>query len=197
MSTEKSKRLTEEDVYTAAEEIKEAGEKLTANNLLKKLERGSLTTITKHLNSFNDNDITQYEANIEIPETIELKTKTLIRTIWLSSVKLANDDLKNEKEKLETLTIEAKEFSETQNTTIESLRENQKESEAKYQQEIQELKNSINGYKEELEKEKSKYSQLENKNYELVGELRVYKEFNEKSAGEAAKDKEELDEKSE
>ena len=49
-------RLTKKDVHAACAEIAELGEQPTALKLLQKLGRGSLTTITKFLNSWNSTE---------------------------------------------------------------------------------------------------------------------------------------------
>ena len=47
-----AQRLTEEDIHTACTEIAAQGERPTALTLLNRLGRGSLTTISKHFNTW-------------------------------------------------------------------------------------------------------------------------------------------------
>ena len=81
-------RLTEEEVHAACAEIAAQGERPTALILLDKLGRGSLTTITKYLNSWNASDeakvlgVESLPAIVELPPELTKDGEGLIKKIW-------------------------------------------------------------------------------------------------------------------
>lgn len=128
----KAERLNEIDVHAAMEAMIEVGEKPTALNLLKALGRGSLTTITKFMNSFNkpDNSITEdaLPALAVVPKEISLAGELLVKRIWADARAFANHEIESQRTALiqaeaeaTTRINEAMEFSEVQAKQIEEM----------------------------------------------------------------------------
>ncbi len=149
-------RLTEHEVHQACLDISAQGERPTSLTLLKKLGRGSLTTITKYLNSWKDTDeALNLKADLlppvaELPEALSLSAEELAKKIWLTSKEMADKELEIQREALKQTEIEnqaiveeAFEFSEAQTTKIEWLEEELKQSQ-------QQLKQKTTDYDEAL-----------------------------------------------
>jgi len=128
----KAERLNEIDVHAAMEAMIEIGEKPTALNLLKALGRGSLTTITKFMNSFNKPDAGIVEDKFpclgDVPKEINLAGELLIKRIWTDARAFANHEIESQRNALiqaETEATnkinEAMEFSEVQAKQIEEM----------------------------------------------------------------------------
>jgi len=127
----KSGRLTEQDVHSAMKAMIAEGEKPSALNLLKVLGRGSLTTISKFMNSFNKNEdkaALNSPALIDIPRELGLSAELLVKKIWLDARALANQEIETQRATLmqaeadaAAKVTEAMAFSEEQAAHIEEL----------------------------------------------------------------------------
>lgn len=104
-------RLTEEEVHTACAEIAAQGERPTALILLDKLGRGSLTTITKYLNSWNASDeakvlgVESLPAIVELPPGLTKDGESLIKKIWAVAKGIADEELDSQREALKQAEI--------------------------------------------------------------------------------------------
>jgi chromosome segregation ATPase len=129
-------RLTEEDVHIACTEIASQGERPTSLNLLDKLGRGSLTTITKYLNSWNVSDDAQaIEAEslpsvVQLPSELSKEGEDLLKKMWNVAKNITDNELEIQREALKQAEIanqakveEAFKFSEAQAMKIERLEE--------------------------------------------------------------------------
>ncbi|WAK04610.1 DNA-binding protein [Methylobacter sp. YRD-M1] len=127
-------RLTEEEVHEVCAEIAAQGERPTALMLLDRLGRGSLTTITKYLNSWNVSDEAKALGAESLPTIVELPSELakdgegLIKKIWAIAKGIADDELDIQREALKQAEIanqakveEAFKFSEAQAMKIERL----------------------------------------------------------------------------
>ena len=129
-----AQRLTEEEVHAACTEIAQQGERPTSLILLDRLGRGSLTTITKYLNSWNDSDeakilgVESLPAIIELPPELTKDGEGLIKKIWAIAKGIADEELDIQREALKQVEInnqakveEAFKFSEAQSLKNERL----------------------------------------------------------------------------
>ena len=129
-------RLTEEEVHEACAEIVAQGERPTSLSLLDKLGRGSLTTITKYLNSWYASDEAQtlsvdsLPAVIQLPEELTKDGEDLLKKIWNIAKGIADKELEVQREALrqaekdsQARVEEAFAFSEAQSMKIERLEE--------------------------------------------------------------------------
>ena len=127
-------RLTEEEVHNACTEIAAQGERPTALTLLDKLGRGSLTTITKYLNSWNSSDeakvlgVELLPVVVALPAELTKDGEGLIKKIWAIAKGLADEELDIQREALKQAEInnqakveEAFKFSEAQALKNERL----------------------------------------------------------------------------
>lgn len=125
----KAKRLTEEEVHAAAKELQESGVKVSSIEVYKHLGRGSLTTITNFLRSWNQEEkVTTLPSVIMLPETLKKSAEQLIIKVWSESQALAEQEINSQREALrqaEAVTsekiAEAEAFSEEQAKQIEAL----------------------------------------------------------------------------
>lgn len=142
VTTKKAERLTETEVHAAIEAMKESGEKPTALGLLKTLGRGSLTTITRYMNTFERLNAAEQESQgpalLHIPADLGNAGEQLMKRIWIEAVKLANQEIDVQKKALaeaEAQTTakiaEAMEFSDMQTKRIEELEESNEQLESK------------------------------------------------------------------
>lgn len=150
----KAPRLSEEEVHQAAQNLLDAGENLSSLTLLKELGRGSLTTITKYLATFNQGDDESHEFDAgfitEVPETLFRSTKLLAIKIWTESQEIANKELENQREVLQQAVKlssdrvkEAELFSDEQAKRLEDIERN-------YEQKAKELTETLSGLNIEL-----------------------------------------------
>lgn len=150
----KAPRLSEEEVHQAAQNLLDAGENLSSLTLLKELGRGSLTTITKYLATFNQGDDESHEFDAgfitEVPETLFRSTKLLAIKIWTESQEIANKELENQREVLQQAVKlssdrvkEAELFSDEQAKRLEDIERN-------YEQKAKELTETLSGLNLEL-----------------------------------------------
>lgn len=129
-------RLTEDEVHIACTEIAAQGERPTSLNLLEKLGRGSLTTITKYLNSWNQTDDAQAIDAESLPSVVQLPSELskegddLLKKMWNVAKNITDNDLEIQREALKQAEIanqqkveEAFKFSEAQALKIERLEE--------------------------------------------------------------------------
>jgi len=129
-------RLTEEEVHEACAEIAAQGERPTSLSLLDRLGRGSLTTITKYLNSWYASDEAQtlsadtLPAVIQLPQELTKDGEDLLKKIWNIAKGIADKDLEVQREALrqaekdaQARVEEAFAFSEAQAMKIERLEE--------------------------------------------------------------------------
>ena len=146
-SINKSPRLSESEVHQAAQNLIDSGEPISSLALLKALKRGSLTTITKYMSTFRNGESESLEKEIsiftEIPETLSRSTKLLAIKIWTESQELSNKELENQRELLQQAAKlssdrvkEAELFSDEQAKRLEEMEKN-------YEQEIEELRNTL------------------------------------------------------
>ena len=154
-----AQRLTEEDIHTACTEIAARGERPTALTLLNRLGRGSLTTITKHLNSWNASDdakvlgVSALPLVVELPSELTKDGENLIKKLWTVAKGLAEEELDIQREALKQAEInnqtkveEAFKFSEAQalknerlEDTLESLKVEVEQKQADYLQVVSKL----------------------------------------------------------
>jgi len=129
-------RLTEEEVHLACAEIAAQGERPTSLNLLEKIGRGSLTTITKYLNSWNISDDAQaieaesLPAVVQLPPELSKEGDDLLKKMWNVAKNITDNELDIQREALKQAEIanqskveEAFKFSEAQSMKIERLEE--------------------------------------------------------------------------
>ena len=152
-------RLTEEEVHAACAEIAAQGERPTALILLDRLGRGSLTTITKYLNSWNASDeakvfgVESLPAIVELPPELTKVGEGLIKKIWAIAKGIADEELDSQREALKQAEIttqakveEAFRFSEAQalknerlEDTLAALKAQLEEEHQKYVQAVTQL----------------------------------------------------------
>lgn len=129
-----TQRLTEAEVHTACISIAAQGERPTALTLLEKLGRGSLTTITKYLNSWNASDEAKslgaetLPAIVKLPPELSKDGEDLIKKIWSIAKGIADEELDIQRDALKQAELannlkveEAFKFSEAQAMKIERL----------------------------------------------------------------------------
>lgn len=127
----KAKRLTEEEVHEAAEELKDSGIRPSSIEVYKFLGRGSLTTITNFLKTWNNPDekaTTTLPALIMLPDALKKSAEQLILKVWAESQDLAEHEINSQREALKQAEAlanekiaEAEAFSEEQSKQIEAL----------------------------------------------------------------------------
>lgn len=125
----KAKRLTEEEVHAAAEELQLNGGKVGSIEVYRFLGRGSLTTITNFLKTWHQEEkVTALPALTLLPEALKKSAEQLIVKVWAESQAIAEQEIKSQQEALrqaEALAnekiAEAEAFSEEQSKKIEAL----------------------------------------------------------------------------
>ena len=163
-------KLTEEEVHQACVVIASQGERPTSLNLLEKLGRGSLTTITKYLNSWNQTDDAQaidaesLPAVVQLPSELSKEGEDLLKKMWNVAKTLTDTELDIQREALKQAEIanqkkveEAFKFSEAQSMKIERLEE-----------EFISLKNKLDEEFAEHKKTESKFNGTEKENVALT-----------------------------
>jgi hypothetical protein len=131
-----AKKLTEEEVHQACADIAAQGERPTSLNLLDKIGRGSLTTITKYLNSWNISDDAQaidaesLPAIVQLPAELSKEGEDLLKKMWAVAKNITDNELDVQREALKQAEIfnqqkveETFKFSEAQAMKIERLEE--------------------------------------------------------------------------
>jgi chromosome segregation ATPase len=144
-----SSRLTEEEVHAVCAEIAAQGERPRSVAIYEKLSRGSLTTITKYLNTWNASDEAQafkVEAlpiAVKLPEELSKDGEDLLKRMWNTAKGIADAELEIQREALrqaeqanQKKVEEAFAFSEVQEMKIEQLEDDfniiRKQFEAEY-----------------------------------------------------------------
>lgn len=125
----KAKRLTEEEVHEAAEELKESGVRPSSIEIYKFLGRGSLTTITNFLKTWDQAEMPAAALPaLIIPDALKKSAEQLILKIWAESQELAEHEINSQREALKQAEAQANEkiaeaeaFSEEQSKQIEAL----------------------------------------------------------------------------
>ena len=141
-------RLTEEEVHDACAEIAAQGERPTSLTLLERLGRGSLTTITKYLSSWNVSDEAQVikaenlPAVVKLPQELSKEGDDLLKKMWHVAKSLTDAELDIQREALKQAEItnqtkvkEAYSFSEAQSFKIDQLEDTLAELKAKLAEE--------------------------------------------------------------
>lgn len=147
----KAKRLTEEEVHAAAEELQLNGGKVGSIEIYRFLGRGSLTTITNFLKTWHQEEKEAALPALIMPETLKKSAEQLIIKVWCESQALAEQELKSQQEALrqaEALAnkkiTEAEAFSEEQAAQIEALEtkieELKKEIQKQYESYLKEIR---------------------------------------------------------
>lgn len=99
-------RLTEQEVHAACADFAAQGERPTALKLLDALGRGSLTTITKYLNSWNQSDEAQaldaesLPAIVQLPDELTRDGEELLKKIWNVAKGIADREIQVQREAL-------------------------------------------------------------------------------------------------
>lgn len=127
-------RLTEDDVHAACAEIVAQGERPTTLLLYDKLGRGSMTTISKYLSSWQATDEAQtikadaLPAVVKLPAELEREGEGLLKKMWHVAKGIADEELDVQREALkqaeqanQTKVEEAFKFSEAQSLKIDRL----------------------------------------------------------------------------
>jgi len=163
----KSPRLTESEVHEAAQSLINESQVVSSLSLLRILGRGSLTTITKYMSSFNQNNAELNKLTpsfTEIPESLARSTRLLAIKIWAESQEIANQELESQREVLQQAVKvstdrvkEAEIFSDEQTKRLEEIERN-------YEEKIAELKDALNAVNTELD---NKEKELNEKTIEL------------------------------
>lgn len=149
-------RLTEEEVHAACADIAAQGESPTAVKLLDKLGRGSLTTITKYLNTWKLTgeaqafDVESLPAVIQLPEELTKDGEDLLKKIWNIAKGIADSELDVQREALkqaekdnQARVEEAFAFSEAQSMKIERLEEHLGDINAQLDEKIREHNQTV------------------------------------------------------
>jgi len=102
---QKNNRLTEQEVHQAIKDLIDSGENVSSLSLLRNLGRGSLTTITKYLSSFNEINHPEepYSSNklSELPDNLGRSARLMAIKIWNEAQIVANQELENQRNILE------------------------------------------------------------------------------------------------
>lgn len=131
---EKAERLQESDVHEVCRQLISTGQKPTVVKLFNQLQRGSMTTIQKFLNTFND-DLADDSGAVELPkfdaladEAVKLSFDVLMAKVYKIAYDKAREDFTGEKDRLtaeitalNAELVECREFSDSQSGLIESL----------------------------------------------------------------------------
>ena len=149
-------RLTEEEVHAACAEIAAQGERPTALTLLDRLGRGSLTTITKYLNTWNATDEAQaikaeaLPAVVKLPQELSKDGEDLLKKMWNIAKGIADEELDIQREALKQAELanqakveEAFKFSEAQSMKIDRLEDTLAELQAKLAEEQNEQAETV------------------------------------------------------
>ncbi|MCD2453362.1 DNA-binding protein [Methylicorpusculum oleiharenae] len=129
-----SPRLTEEAIHATCADIASQGERPTVLNVYERLGRGSLTTITKYVNSWKDSGEAQVFKAEELPAVVKLPNELikegedLLKRMWTVAKNLTDAELDIQREALKKAeqanqkrVEEAFAFSEAQSLKIERM----------------------------------------------------------------------------
>jgi hypothetical protein len=133
---EKAERLQESDVHEVCRQLISAGQKPTVVKLFKQLQRGSMTTIQKFLNTFSSDLSDDTSTAVELPkcevltDDVKQSMDSLIAKVFKLATDRAREEFTGERTRLTaeiaTLNaelVECREFSDSQNILIEELKE--------------------------------------------------------------------------
>lgn len=134
---EKAERLQESDVHEVCRQLISTGQKPTVVKLFNQLQRGSMTTIQKFLNTFND-DLTDNSGAVDLPkfdaladETVKLSFDALMAKVYKIAYDKAREDFTGERDRLtaeitalNAELVECREFCDSQSGLIENLERN-------------------------------------------------------------------------
>jgi chromosome segregation ATPase len=133
---EKAERLQESDVHEVCRQLISAGQKPTVVKLFKQLQRGSMTTIQKFLNTFSSDLSDDTSTAVELPkcevltDDVKQSMDSLIAKVFKLATDRAREEFTGERTRLTaeiaTLNaelVECREFSDSQNSLIEELKE--------------------------------------------------------------------------
>lgn len=150
-------RLTEAEVHAACADIAAQGERPTALILLDRLGRGSLTTITKYLNSWNASDEAQsikvdtLPTVVKLPQELTKEGDDLLKRMWNVAKGIADEELDIQREALKQAELanhskveEAFKFSEAQSMKIDRLEDDLAELQKKLAEEQNNHAQNIN-----------------------------------------------------
>ena len=186
---QKNSRLTEQEVHQAIKDLIDSGENVSSLSLLRNLGRGSLTTITKYLSSFNELNHTEEPYSSaklsELPDNLNRSAKLMAIKIWNEAQALANQELENQRNILEHAAKissekihEAEIFSEEQANRLEEQEKATQETVLELKQMIEKLtldleakSDQFNQTITELEVIKNKFLSLSNSYEETKNEL--------------------------
>ncbi len=129
-----ARNLTEEEVHAVCAEIAAQGERPRSLAIYEKLGRGSMSTITKYLNTWNASDEAQaFKAEalpmvVKLPEELAKDGEDLLKRMWNTAKGIADADLEIQREALKQAeqanqlkVEEAFKFSEAQAMKIDRL----------------------------------------------------------------------------
>jgi len=136
MTKTTTRRLTQAEVHSACQAISQQGERPSSILLLKQLGRGSLSTITKHMNSWFVSDeakaITASEQPkaVILPERVSEVGDSCIKTLWQTALQQAEQELSVERDALQAAAdqhqqaiTEAIVFTESQDESLSLLKQ--------------------------------------------------------------------------
>jgi chromosome segregation ATPase len=143
-----ARNLTEEEVHAACVELAAQGERPRSVALYKKLGRGSMSTITKYLNSWNASDEAQamkpdaLPMVVKLPDELSKDGEDLLKRMWNTAKGIADEELDIQREALkqaeqanQAKVEEAFAFSEAQSMKIDRLEDELAELQAELQEE--------------------------------------------------------------
>ena len=193
-------RLTEEEVHVACAEIAAQGERPTSLNLLDKIGRGSLTTITKYLNSWNISDDAQaieaesLPAVVQLPSELSKEGEDLLKKMWNVAKNITDNELDIQREALKQAEIanqskveEAFKFSEAQAMKIERLEDDLTTLKEQFDDEFikhKETSNSLNAAEKENIGLTKDNDQLKQEIIDLKNQVEKLDDLNKKSTQE-------------
>lgn len=83
-------KITEKEVYAAAQALKEAGKRVTVTAVRDKLGRGSYSTITPIVSQWREEQAEKEVLAASIPDGLADATDDFVRRLWLEASKLAD-----------------------------------------------------------------------------------------------------------
>jgi len=183
-----SQRLTEQDVHNAAQTLIDDGQQASALAVFKQLERGSLTTITKHLKTFHNERVLIDEPlqALHLPDHLSQSAQKLIEQMWQHSNVIAHEQLLEkehalitQEKALEKKAVEQASVQEEQLKTIDMLKKDL----ARQDMQIHKLQASMDSAQNKIDKQSQKITESNQKILSLSeqkgfleGQIKVYAE---------------------
>ena len=94
--------ITNKRIHEVANQLSDKGIKPTLNAVRKELGSGSFTTIGEAMKSWRDAQETENNfVEVNIPDSLDEKVKTLISSVWKEANQLANDKLNEDRKVLQ------------------------------------------------------------------------------------------------